>query len=93
MMVKTKNINIKVWVGGKINRPGQVTPPPILLPISFYFSDTENKFIGSVCYFNSIFNILLYADALYRKYSYNWVGGKITCPGQVTPHKFPLLPL
>ena len=28
MMIKTKNINIKVWVGGKINRPGQVTPPP-----------------------------------------------------------------
>ena len=39
------------WVGGKINRPGQVTPPPILLPISFYFSDTENKFIGSVLLF------------------------------------------
>ena len=89
-MIKTKNINIKVWVGGKINRPGQVIPPPpppppFLLPISFYFSDAENKFMGSVCYFNSIFNILLYADALYRKYTYNWVGGKITCPGQVTP--------
>ena len=67
MMIKTKNINIKVWVGGKINRPGQVTPPPP----SFYqlvstFPTLKTNLEDLFCYFNSIFNILLYADALYR---------------------------
>ena len=54
MMIKTKNINIKVWVGGKINRPGQVTPPSFYQLVST-FPTLKTSLQDLFCYFNSIF--------------------------------------
>ena len=47
VMVKKKISTSKTWVGVSSNHPGQVTPPTPV-PISFFFSDTENKFIGLI---------------------------------------------
>ena len=44
VMVKKKISTSKTWVGVSSNRPGQATPHPC----SFYFSDTDNKFIGLI---------------------------------------------
>ena len=52
VIVKKKISTSKTWVcwgvgvGDKINRPGQLTPTHV--PISFFFSDIENKFTGLV---------------------------------------------
>ena len=53
VMVKKKISTSKTWVGVSSNRPGQVTPrpgqvTPTLVPISFFFSDTDNKFTGLI---------------------------------------------
>ena len=48
VMVKKKNQHQKPGGGGKINRPGQITPTLVPITCSFFFSDIEKKLIGLV---------------------------------------------
>ena len=98
MTVKKKKINIKKpgWGGGggggKINRPGQVAPPPptpTQVPFFSIFLTLKTSLKDLSCDFKSIFILYLgcTSDGDEKKStSKTWVGGKINRLGQLTPH-------